>query len=70
MMSAATAGTATALGTNPIWVAKTRMQLQSEANTSTNIERYKNSLHCMQVILKKEGIRGLYKGLSASLVGM
>ena len=68
MLSAATAGMATALGTNPIWVAKTRIQLQSELNSSLKL--YKNSLHCMGIILKEEGIRGLYKGLSASILGL
>jgi solute carrier family 25 protein 33/36 len=70
MLSAATAGVATALGTNPIWVAKTRLQLQSDLPSNPNIEKYKNSLHCMQSIIKHEGIRGLYKGFSASILGL
>lgn len=43
-----------------------RMQLQS--NTGTRI--YKNSLDCFMQVAKKEGVKGLYRGLSASLIGM
>ncbi|KAJ3404569.1 hypothetical protein HDU80_002656 [Chytriomyces hyalinus] len=70
--SAATAGIATALCTNPIWLVKTRMQLQSEQKVRLGEGGvyYKNSLHCAQQVLKTEGIRGLYKGLSASFLGL
>ena len=64
MMSAATAGLSVALFTNPIWLIKTRMQLQS-----TEII-YRNSLHCFVQVFKTEGIRGLYRGFSASLLGL
>ncbi|KAF9178535.1 hypothetical protein BGZ50_007658 [Haplosporangium sp. Z 11] len=66
LSSATTAGITTATMTNPIWVVKTRMQLQSEGSMRV----YRNSLHCVVQILKTEGIRGLYKGLSASYLGV
>jgi len=31
---------------------------------------YKNSVHCFTTILSKEGVRGLYRGLPAQLVGI
>lgn len=52
--------------TNPIWMVKTRMQLQSEGNKRI----YRNSFHCLLEILRTEGIRGVYKGLSASYLGV
>ena len=66
MASAITAGTCTSFLTNPIWLVKTRMQLQT--NTGTRL--YKNSLDCAIKVVKTEGVKGLYRGLSASLVGM
>ncbi|KAG0003254.1 hypothetical protein BGZ79_001293 [Entomortierella chlamydospora] len=66
LSSAAMAGVVTATATNPIWMIKTRMQLQSEGK----LRIYRNSFHCAIEILKTEGIRGLYKGLTASLLGV
>ncbi|KAF9976620.1 hypothetical protein BGZ73_008158 [Actinomortierella ambigua] len=65
LSSAATAGVVTATMTNPIWLIKTRMQLQQEG-----VRQYRNSLDCIVQILRMEGIRGLYKGLSASYLGV
>lgn len=33
-------------------------------------QRYKNSLDCAMKVLKTEGVRGLYRGFSASLIGL
>ncbi|KAG0209090.1 hypothetical protein BGX33_005832 [Mortierella sp. NVP41] len=65
LSSAATAGVVTATMTNPIWLVKTRMQLQVEG-----VRQYKNSFDCMVKILRSEGIRGMYRGLSASYLGV
>ncbi|KAG1161103.1 hypothetical protein G6F37_003368 [Rhizopus arrhizus] len=65
LVSAATAGIVTATATNPIWVIKTRLQLQGNG-----INRYKGSLDCLLHILREEGIKGLYKGMSASYLGV
>ncbi|KAH8551191.1 mitochondrial carrier domain-containing protein [Umbelopsis sp. PMI_123] len=65
LVSAASAGIVTATATNPIWVVKTRLQLQAAGQ-----KVYKNSLDCTLRILKEEGIKGLYKGMSASYLGV
>ncbi|KAF8934185.1 mitochondrial carrier domain-containing protein [Dissophora ornata] len=65
LSSAVTSGVVTATATNPIWLVKTRMQLQMEG-----VRQYKNSADCVYQILKSEGIRGMYRGLSASYLGV
>ncbi|KAJ3290897.1 hypothetical protein HK104_006459 [Borealophlyctis nickersoniae] len=70
MLSAACAGTAVATVTNPIWLVKTRMQLQSEDPALRKLNKYKNSFHCAYSVLKEEGIRGWYRGYTASLLGL
>lgn len=55
-------GVTTSTLTNPIWVLKTRLQLQGVRNTSSWV--------CLRDILQQEGIRGLYKGMSASYLGV
>ncbi|KAJ5591821.1 Mitochondrial carrier protein RIM2 [Penicillium hispanicum] len=66
--AAISAGIATATATNPIWLVKTRLQLD-RAQTTTGTRRYRNSADCVRQVLRQEGIRGLYKGLSASYLG-
>lgn len=66
--AAISAGIATATATNPIWLVKTRLQLD-KAQTTTGTRRYKNSLDCIRQVLRQEGISGLYRGLSASYLG-
>ncbi|KAI8907218.1 mitochondrial carrier domain-containing protein [Gorgonomyces haynaldii] len=70
MVSAFTAGLCVASFTSPIWLVKTRMQLQSEAVNLGNVPKYRNSLHCAYEVIKHEGIRGLYVGFSASVIGL
>ncbi|KAF9285639.1 hypothetical protein BGZ68_003684 [Mortierella alpina] len=65
LSAATTAGVVTATLTNPIWLVKTRMQLQVEG-----VRQYRNSVDCIVQILKTEGIRGMYRGLSASYLGV
>ncbi|KAI9266382.1 mitochondrial carrier domain-containing protein [Helicostylum pulchrum] len=65
LLSAATAGVITSTATNPIWVIKTRLQLQGNGTS-----RYSGSMDCLLRILKEEGVRGLYKGMSASYLGV
>ncbi|KAK0612332.1 mitochondrial carrier protein rim2-like protein [Bombardia bombarda] len=67
------AGVTTSTATNPIWMVKTRLQLDKNvALESGGIKsrRYRNSLDCIRQILRDEGIRGLYKGMSASYLGV
>ncbi|KAJ5757320.1 uncharacterized protein N7511_006014 [Penicillium nucicola] len=60
------AGLATSTATNPIWLIKTRLQLDK---TSTGGRRYRNSVDCIKQVLRNEGIAGLYRGMSASYLG-
>ncbi|KAI8977208.1 mitochondrial carrier domain-containing protein [Mycotypha africana] len=64
LISAATAGAVTSTLTNPIWVIKTRLQLQGKEKI------YKSSFDCTMKILKEDKIRGLFKGMSASYLGI
>lgn len=65
-LTAATfAGIVTGTCTNPIWVVKTRMQLSAAQS-----EPFVSALACIKHILRNESIFGLYKGLSASYLGV
>ncbi|KAK4143548.1 mitochondrial carrier domain-containing protein [Dichotomopilus funicola] len=69
----ALAGVTTSTATNPIWMVKTRLQLDKnmaiESGGATK-RRYKNSLDCIRQVLRDEGIHGMYKGMSASYLGV
>jgi solute carrier family 25 protein 33/36 len=73
-LSAATvAGITTSTATNPIWLIKTRLQLDKStaAHSGGAAKRqYKNSWDCIQQVVRKEGFRSLYKGMSASYLGV
>lgn len=69
--AAISAGLATGTATNPIWLVKTRLQLD-RAQPNSGIaptRRYRNSVDCVRQVVRNEGIRGLYRGLSASYLG-
>ncbi|BFZ64586.1 Pyrimidine nucleotide transporter, mitochondrial [Saitoella coloradoensis] len=70
--AAITAGITTSTCTNPIWLIKTRLQLDKQkASTGGAASRqYKNSLDCFMQTVRNEGVRGLYRGLSASYLGV
>ncbi|XP_030625994.1 solute carrier family 25 member 33 [Chanos chanos] len=51
---------------NPIWMVKTRMQLEKKARG----EKKMNALQCARYVYKTEGIRGFYRGLTASYAGI
>ena len=65
LVAAAAAGIATGTATNPIWVVKTRLQLE-QGNSAV----LGGSVACVRRILREEGVRGFYKGLSASYLGV
>lgn len=69
LSAAAVAGVATATATNPIWLVKTRLQLDRQQSPSTS-RRYKNSVDCIAQVVRQEGVFGLYKGMSASYLGV
>ncbi|KAJ1991043.1 hypothetical protein GGI25_003909 [Coemansia spiralis] len=66
VISAMGAGATTSTLTNPIWVLKSRFMTQSAFTDY----RYNSVWHAVQVIYKTEGIRGFYKGLGSSLIGV
>lgn len=67
--------------TNPIWVVKTRLQLQrgpgpnvsprlrqAATHLRSNAGPYRGLVHAVKQIAKEEGFRGFYKGLLPSLL--
>lgn len=65
------AGVATSTATNPIWMVKTRLQLDKNLSAKgTQARKYRNSVDCIRQIIRDEGVRGLYKGMSASYLGV
>lgn len=66
-LSAILAGLVTSTATNPIWVVKTRLQLDK---STSGTRRYKNSLNCVSQIWRQEGLKGFSRGLSASYLGV
>ena len=72
LAAAAVAGIATGTATNPIWLVKTRLQLDksSASNDPFRGRQYRNSWDCIKQTVRHEGIRGLYRGLSASYLGV
>ncbi|KEI41409.1 uncharacterized protein L969DRAFT_92639 [Mixia osmundae IAM 14324] len=105
LTSAAFAGIVTATATNPIWVVKTRLQLQkrqtpksslpsasasatrsvstqaggimffSRAQSTLQLQEgsarpFTSSLQCVRYIWQREGLKGFYRGLSASYLGV
>ena len=72
LASAAEAGLVVSLATNPIWVVKTRLQLQKRRDASatpnpTNVKPYRGFADALAQIARTEGIAGLYKGLGPSV---
>lgn len=62
--SAVTAGMTACTATNPIWLVKTRLQLDQKKNNSLTARQ------CIQKIYSKDGLRGFYRGITASYVGV
>lgn len=65
------AGIVTSTFTSPIWVVKTRLQLDKVRTPSGGppTRQYQNSVDCVRKIVRYEGVRGLFRGLSASYLG-
>ncbi|KAG2129872.1 mitochondrial carrier protein RIM2 [Suillus bovinus] len=83
LAAAATAGIVTGTITNPIWVVKTRLQLIASARrhsssfasassgaTAGPSRAFGSSYKMITQIFREEGIKGFYKGLSASYLGV
>ncbi|KDR68661.1 hypothetical protein GALMADRAFT_78306 [Galerina marginata CBS 339.88] len=69
LAAAAIAGVVTGTATNPIWVVKTRLQLE-HSNKGERAVGSRGSWACIKKIMRDEGVRGFYKGLSASYLGV
>ena len=69
LSAAAVAGVATSTATNPIWLVKTRLQLDRSHNDPQR-RLYSSSFDCVKKVLRTEGIPGLYRGLTASYLGV
>ncbi|KAF2071019.1 hypothetical protein CYY_007662 [Polysphondylium violaceum] len=67
MGSAVGAGACTSTVTNPIWVIKTRLITQEMKGRQ---KRYTGITQCFLSIIREEGIKGLYRGLGPSLLGV
>jgi solute carrier family 25 citrate transporter 1 len=50
----------------PFEVIKTRLQKQKGTNRA--VLKYKNPIHCASTIMREEGIRSLWKGVSATVI--
>ena len=73
MSAAIAAGIITGTTTNPIWLVKTRLQLdksRAERTGTQAVRQYRNSIDCIVQTVRTEGVRGLYRGLSASYLGV
>lgn len=70
LASAAEAGVGVVLVTNPIWVVKTRLQLQATPARAgvTRKRDYEGFLHALRQIWREEGAAGFYRGLQPSLL--
>ncbi|KAF7558516.1 hypothetical protein G7046_g5643 [Stylonectria norvegica] len=67
------AGVVTSTITNPIWMVKTRLQLDknvSERSAGSQLRQYRNSYDCVRQVVRDEGVRSLYRGMSASYLGV
>jgi len=65
ILSAMTAGAASTICTNPLWVIKTRFMTQRPEDV-----RYRHTLDAALTIYRTEGIAAFYRGLLPSLLGI
>jgi solute carrier family 25 protein 33/36 len=70
--AAAMAGFASYTASSPLWVVKTRLQVQENPHAAQTMghPRYSGSLDAVRVIYRQEGIRGFFQGISASYLGI
>ncbi|XP_047671483.1 solute carrier family 25 member 36-A [Tachysurus fulvidraco] len=66
MVSAGLAGFTAITATNPIWLIKTRLQLDARNRG----ERRMSAFECVRRVYKADGLRGFYRGMSASYAGI
>jgi len=68
--NASIAGVLTLCMTNPIWVVKTRLCLQSTNTAVDAVTKYKGLTDALIKIARTEGFRGLYSGFVPGLFGV
>ncbi|KAA0718797.1 Solute carrier family 25 member 36-A [Triplophysa tibetana] len=66
MLSAGLAGFTAITATNPIWLIKTRLQLDARNRG----ERRMSAFECFRRVYQSDGLRGFYRGMSASYAGI
>ncbi|XP_041119976.1 solute carrier family 25 member 36-like [Polyodon spathula] len=66
MVSAGLAGFTAITATNPIWLIKTRLQLDARNRGETRMSAFE----CIRKVYQSDGIRGFYRGMSASYAGI
>ncbi|XP_077089161.1 solute carrier family 25 member 36-A [Siphateles boraxobius] len=66
MLSAGLAGFTAITVTNPIWLIKTRLQLDARNRG----ERRMSAFECVRRVYRSDGLRGFYRGMSASYAGI
>uniref|UniRef100_A0AAR2L9M2 Solute carrier family 25 member 36 n=1 Tax=Pygocentrus nattereri TaxID=42514 RepID=A0AAR2L9M2_PYGNA len=66
MVSAGLAGFTAITATNPIWLIKTRLQLDARNRG----ERRMSAFECVRRVYQADGLRGFYRGMSASYAGI
>ncbi|KAK1162471.1 solute carrier family 25 member 36 [Acipenser oxyrinchus oxyrinchus] len=66
MVSAGLAGFTAITATNPIWLIKTRLQLDARNRGETRMSAFE----CIRKVYHSDGIRGFYRGMSASYAGI
>jgi solute carrier family 25 folate transporter 32 len=70
MLAAVGAGAATTMVTNPLWVVKTRLQVQHMGSRPPGRPVYRNTAHALTTIARQEGLHALYSGMGASFLGL
>ncbi|AQK63135.1 Folate transporter 1 chloroplastic [Zea mays] len=65
LISAAEAGALVSLFTNPIWLVKTRLQLQTAKHHTSQYSGFSDAL---KTILREEGFLALYRGIGPGLL--
>lgn len=68
LLAASSSGVLTLTITNPIWVVKTRLCLQSSGGSNT--KKYSGFIDALVKISRQEGLRGLYSGFVPGLFGV
>ncbi|XP_055268764.1 solute carrier family 25 member 36 isoform X1 [Moschus berezovskii] len=66
MISAAMAGFTAITATNPIWLIKTRLQLDARNRG----EKRMGAFECIRKVYQTDGLKGFYRGMSASYAGI